>query len=52
DEGLKYVHNDACYPALCVIGQFMCALKSGKYDPDKTAVLITQSGGGYPRIYC
>ena len=46
DEGLKYVHNDACFPALCVIGQFMCTLKSGKYDPDKTAVLITQSGGG------
>ena len=46
DEGLKYVHNDACYPALCVIGQFMCALKSGTYNPDTTAVLITQSGGG------
>ena len=46
DEGLKYVHNDACYPALCVIGQFMRALKSGRYDPDKTAVIITQSGGG------
>ena len=46
DEGLKYVHNDACYPALCVIGQFMRALKSGRYDVDKTAVLITQSGGG------
>lgn len=46
DEGLKNVHNDACYPALLVIGQFMDALKSGKYDPDKTALLITQTGGG------
>ena len=46
DEALKHVHNDTCYPALCVIGQFIDALKSGKYDPDKTAVLITQSGGG------
>ncbi len=46
DEGLKHVHNDACYPALCVIGQFLDALKSGKYDTDKTAVLITQTGGG------
>ena len=46
DEGLKHVHNDACYPALCVIGQFLDALKSGKYDPDRTAVLITQTGGG------
>jgi predicted nucleotide-binding protein (sugar kinase/HSP70/actin superfamily) len=46
DEGLKHVHNDTCYPALCVIGQFIDALKSGKYDPDKTAVMITQSGGG------
>lgn len=46
DEGLKSVHNDACYPALLVIGQFMDALNSGKYDPDKTALLITQTGGG------
>lgn len=46
DEGLKHVHNDTCYPALCVIGQFLDALKSGEYDVNKTAVLITQSGGG------
>ena len=46
DEGLKHVHNDTCYPALCVIGQYLDALKSGKYDPEHTAVLITQSGGG------
>ncbi len=46
DEGLKHVHNDTCFPALCVIGQYLDALKSGKYDVDKTAVLITQSGGG------
>ncbi|MBQ1339992.1 MAG: 2-hydroxyacyl-CoA dehydratase [Ruminococcus sp.] len=46
DEGLKNVHNDACYPALLVIGQFMDALNSGEYDVDKTALLITQTGGG------
>ena len=46
DEGLKYVHNDTCYPALLVIGQLIDALNSGKYNPDKTALLITQSGGG------
>ena len=46
DEGLKNVHNDACYPALLVIGQFMDALNSGRYNPDKTALLITQTGGG------
>ena len=45
-EGLKYVHNDTCYPALLVIGQFMNALKSGKYDLDHTALMITQTGGG------
>ncbi len=45
-EGLKYVHNDTCYPALLVIGQFIDALKSGKYDVDKTALIITQTGGG------
>ncbi len=45
-EGLKYVHNDTCYPALLVIGQFIDALKSGKYDLDHTALIITQTGGG------
>ncbi len=46
DEGLKYVHNDTCYPALLVIGQFIDALKSGRYDTDRVAVAITQTGGG------
>ncbi len=46
DEGLKHVHNDTCFPALCVTGQFIDALKSGKYDPEHTALMITQSGGG------
>ena len=46
DEGLRYVHNDTCYPAILVIGQFIHAIKSGKYDPDRVAVLITQTGGG------
>ena len=46
DEGLKYVHNDTCYPALLVIGQFIDALKSGRYDTDHVAVAITQTGGG------
>ncbi len=46
DEGLKHVHNDTCYPCLCVVGQYIDALKSGKYDVDKTALLITQTGGG------
>lgn len=45
-EGLKYVHNDTCYPALLVIGQFIDALHSGKYDLDSTALIITQTGGG------
>lgn len=46
EEGLKNVHNDSCYPALLVIGQFIDALKSGKYDPNKVALIITQTGGG------
>lgn len=46
DEGLRNVHNDTCYPALLVIGQLMDALKSGKYDINKTALMITQTGGG------
>ena len=44
--GLKYVNNDACYPSIIVVGQMMDALLSGKYDLDKTALLITQTGGG------
>ena len=44
--GLKYVHNDTCYPAILIIGQFLEALESGKYDPDHTALIISQSGGG------
>ena len=44
--GLKYVHNDTCYPALLVIGQFLDALGSGKYDLEHTALIITQTGGG------
>ena len=44
--GLKYVHNDTCYPALLVIGQFLDALGSGRYDLDHTALIITQTGGG------
>ena len=47
--GLKYVHNDTCYPALLVIGQFLDALNSGKYDLEHTALLITQTGDVYKR---
>ncbi|MGL5574554.1 MAG: 2-hydroxyglutaryl-CoA dehydratase [Sarcina sp.] len=45
-EGLKTVHNDICYPAMIVIGQLIHALKSGRYDKDKTAFIISQTGGG------
>lgn len=46
DTGLKYVNNDACYPSLIVVGQIMNALNSGRYDLNKVAVIITQTGGG------
>ena len=46
DVGLKYVNNDACYPSLITIGMIMEALLSGKYDLNKTAVCMTQTGGG------
>lgn len=45
-EGNKYVHNDTCVPAIYVIGQFLEAIKSGKYDVNKIALIITQTGGG------
>ena len=46
DVGLRYVNNDACYPSLIVIGQIMDALLSGKYDLNRTAIFMTQTGGG------
>ncbi len=46
DEGLRYVHNDACYPTIIVIGQLVQALKSGKYDLNATSVILAQTGGG------
>ena len=46
DVGLKYVNNDACYPAIISIGQLMQAVLSGKYDVDNLTVLISQTGGG------
>ena len=46
ETGLKYTHNDTCYPAILVVGQLMDALLSGKYDPDKTALIMFQTGGG------
>lgn len=46
DVGLQYVNNDACYPSLMVVGQIMEAVLSGKHDLSKTAVMITQTGGG------
>ena len=46
DVGLKYVNNDACYPSLMVVGQIMQALLSGKYDLNKVAIIMSQTGGG------
>lgn len=45
DEGLKYVNNDACYPSITVVGQMMEAINSGRYDTDKLALLMSQTGG-------
>ena len=44
--GLKYVHNDTCYPAQVVIGQLIDAIENGGYDKNKVALMITQTGGG------
>ena len=46
ETGLRNVHNDMCYPALLSIGQLIDALESGKYDTNKVAVMMTQTGGG------
>ncbi len=46
DEGLKYVNNDACYPTLVTLGKMISALKSGEYDLNRTALVMSQTGGG------
>ena len=46
EDGLRFVNNDACYPSIIVVGQIVEALKSGEYDPARTAVMISQTGGG------
>ena len=46
ETGLKYVNNDACYPSILVTGQMIEALQSGKYDINKTALIMSQTGGG------
>ena len=46
DTGLRYCHNDTCYPAILVIGQFIDALNSGRYDINKVALIMFQTGGG------
>ncbi len=46
DIGLRYVNNDACYPALIVVGQILKAINSGKYDANNVSVLMSQTGGG------
>ncbi|MDR2365598.1 MAG: 2-hydroxyacyl-CoA dehydratase [Zoogloeaceae bacterium] len=46
DHGLRFVNNDACFPSILVVGQLVEAFRSGQYAPDKTAVMIAQTGGG------
>ena len=46
EEGLRYINNDACYPTIVALGQVIAALKSGEYDVDKTAIFMSQTGGG------
>lgn len=46
DIGLRYVNNDACYPAILTTGQMIEALQSGKFDINKTALIMSQTGGG------
>ena len=45
DTGLKYVNNDACFPSITVVGQIMSAVTSGKYDTDRLAIMMSQTGG-------
>ncbi len=46
EKGLEHIHNDMCYPLICIAGQQLSALASGEYDPDKSALIMFQTGGG------
>ncbi len=46
ETGLRHVHNDACYPAIVVVGQLLQAIRSGEYDTRRIALMISQTGGG------
>ena len=46
DKGLEHIHNDMCYPVICIAGQQLYALASGQYDPKKVALIQFQTGGG------
>ena len=45
ETGLRYVNNDACFPSITVVGQIMEAVLSGKYNTDKLAIIMSQTGG-------
>ena len=45
ETGLRFVNNDACYPSIITVGQMMEAVLSGKYDTDRLALAMTQTGG-------
>jgi predicted CoA-substrate-specific enzyme activase len=46
ETGIRFVNNDACFPAIAVVGQLIQALQSGDYDLHRVALLISQTGGG------
>jgi predicted nucleotide-binding protein (sugar kinase/HSP70/actin superfamily) len=46
ETGLRYVNNDACYPSILTTGQMIEALQSGEFDVNKTALIMSQTGGG------
>lgn len=45
EAGHKYAGEDTCYSAVLVIGQFLSALKSGRYDSHRVALLLFCTGG-------
>lgn len=46
ERGLKFINNDACFPAIMAVGQLLNYVMSPNCDTERVAVIISQTAGG------